>query len=304
MKRTFLYIMMAVAFSACGHRASTDTTVDVDSVNVDSTKVEAPIEVKPALVLDTISFERNDSMAEASLSVQWPIEGNEELVKSVRKFICQVCNIKDKNFKGDKKDFKDIVEADYNGLVEEWHGAYADSEDGSGPPFLSGTSVVKLAETEMFVTFYAELFGYTGGAHGFATHVGKSFRKSDGKEIGYEMEYDQDSFDAKMKNQTMFADTKSSKLYALIKDGVKRYFKKCQQPIADDNELSDFLQVDNINRIPLPANAPYLTETGVVFCYTQYEIGPYAAGMITFEVPYAKIRPFLTEEVKALIPEK
>lgn len=294
---------MAAAFSACGHRASTEATADADSVSVDSAKVEAPVEEKPALVLDTISFERNDSMAEVSLSVQWPTDGDEALVKSVRKFICEVCNIKNPNFKGTKKDFKDIVDTDYNGLVEEWNGAYADSEEGGGPSFTSGTSVVKLAETKTFVTFYAETFGYTGGAHGFATNVGKTFRKSDGKAIGYDMEYNQDSFDAKMKNQTLFADTKSPKLYALIKDGVKRYFKECQQPIADDSELSDYLQVDNINRIPLPGNAPYLTEKGVVFCYTQYEIGPYAAGMITFEVPFAKIKPFLTEEAKELLPD-
>lgn len=302
MKRILYSIMVAAALSACGHRASTDTA-NADSVSVDSAKVEAPVEEKPALVLDSIHFEKNDSMAEVSLSVQWPTDGNEELVKNVRQFICEVCNIKNEKFKGSRKDFKDIVDIDYNGLVEEWHGTYADSEDGSGPSFTSGTSVVKLAETETFVTFYTEIFGYTGGAHGFATHVGKTFRKSDGKAIGYETEYNQDSFESKIKNQTMFADTKSPKLYALIKDGVKRYFKDCNQPIASDEELNDFLQVDNINRIPLPANAPYLTEKGLVFCYTQYEIGPYAAGMITFEVPFAKIKPFLTEEVKALIKE-
>ena len=302
MKRILYSIMMAAAFSACGHRASTEATADADSVSVDSAKVEAPVEEKPALVLDTISFERNDSMAEVSLSVQWPTDGDEALVNSVRQFICEVCNIKNKNFKGSKEDFKGIVDTDYNGLVEEWHGTYSDSEEGGGPSFTSGTSVVKLAETETFVTFYAETYGYTGGAHGFATNVGKTFRKSDGKSIGYDMEYNQDSFEAKIKNQTLFADTKSPKLYALIKDGVKRYFKECHQPITDDSELSDYLQVDDINRIPLPANAPYLTEKGFVFCYTQYEIGPYAAGMITFEVPFAKIKPFLTEEAKALLP--
>ena len=107
MKSLFMTILMAAAFSACGHRASTESTADADSVSTDSTKVEAPVEEKPALVLDTISFERNDSMAEVSLSVQWPIEGNEELVTSVRQFICEVCNIKNNDFKGNKKDFKD-----------------------------------------------------------------------------------------------------------------------------------------------------------------------------------------------------
>ena len=67
-----------------------------------------------------------------------------------------------------------------------------------------------------------------------------------------------------------------------------------------DEELADYLQVEDINRIPLPANPPYLTTTGVMFCYTQYEIAPYAAGIISFEIPYDQILPFLTDEAKAL----
>jgi hypothetical protein len=89
-----------------------------------------------------------------------------------------------------------------------------------------------------------------------------------------------------------------------MKIGVLRYFKENNIEMNSDEELADYLQVEDINRIPLPANPPYLTTTGVMFCYTQYEIAPYAAGIISFEIPYDQILPFLTDEAKALIPEK
>ena len=299
MKRTFIYIMMAAAFSACGHRVSTADSAEADSAYIDSTKVDSVVaEVKPALLIDTIRIERSDSMAEVSMNIQWPKGGNEALVKSVRQFICDICGIKDKEFKGTKADFKDIVDVEYNGLVESWNGTY---EDGDGPSFTSAAEVEQLVEMPAFVTFYGEHSSYTGGAHGMAGHVGKTFRKSDGKVIGYETDYD-DHFNIVHKGDNLLKDMKSPKLYALIKAGVLSYFKACGQAMKDDAELADYLQVDDINRIPLPANAPYFSKTGVVFCYTQYEIAPYAAGIITFEIPYSKISPFLTNEAKELIP--
>lgn len=303
MKRTFIFITMAAALSACGHRASTandeatdstDTIPAASAAGLDSANV-----AKPALTIDTINIERSDSMAEVSLNIQWPTGGDEALLKSVRAFICDVCGIKNDAFKGTKADFKDIVEMEYNGLVESWNGTYNGE---GGPSFTSSTEVVQLVETPTFVTFYGESSSYTGGAHGMAGHIGRTFRKSDGKAIGYETDSDE-HFNIIHKGDNLLKDMKSPKLYALIKAGVLSYFKECGQTMADDAELADFLQVDDINRIPLPANAPYFSENGVIFIYTQYEIAPYAAGIITFEIPFAKISPFLTDEAKALIKE-
>ena len=304
MKRTFFYIMMAAALSACGHRASTADDAATDSADFVITELPYTESVdsttaKPALTIDTIRIERTDSMAEVALNIQWPTGGDVALTKSVRQFIRDVCGIKDEAFIGTKADWRDVVDTEYNGLVESWNGTYGDSEEG-GPSFTSTTEVVQLVETPKFVTFYGEHSSYTGGAHGMAGHIGRTFRKSDGRAIGYETDYDE-KFNIVHKGDNLLKDTKSPALYALIKAGVMEYFKACGQAMADEAELADFLQVDDVNRIPLPANAPYLTKTGVVFCYTQYEIAPYAAGMITFEIPFAKISPFLTDEAKALI---
>ena len=296
---------MAVALSACGHRASTADMATEDSVDYAATELPLTVHVdsvdaKSALTIDTIRIERNDKMAEVSLLVQWPTDGDSALVSSARQFICDVCGIKNAAFQGTKAEWRDVVDTEYNGLVEGWNGTYGDSDEG-GPSFTSTTEVVLLAETAGFVTFYGETSGYTGGAHGMALHVGRTFRKGDGRAIGYETDMD-DHFNVEHKDDNLFANTESPALYKLIKAGVHSYFKTCGQPMADDAELADFLQVDDVNRIPLPGNAPYWTKTGIVFCYTQYEIAPYAAGMITFEIPYGRMREFLTDEAASLIP--
>ena len=143
---------MAAAFSACGHRVSTADSAEADSAYIDSTKVDSVVaEVKPALLIDTIRIERSDSMAEVSMNIQWPMGGNEALVKSVRQFICDICGIKDKDFKGTKADFKDIVDVEYNGLVESWNGTY---EDGDGPSFTSAAEGSPLPPKMMSVTAF------------------------------------------------------------------------------------------------------------------------------------------------------
>jgi hypothetical protein len=117
--------------------------------------------------------------------------------------------------------------------------------------------------------------------------VGFTFRKSDGKQI------------------PLLTNTHSPKLAKLIKEGVRSFFSDGAEKPFTDEELLEYLfaeEVSALNHIPLPGNAPYLSKTGVVFLYTQYEIAPYSSGIITFEIPFDKMRPFLTDEAKTLLP--
>ena len=123
--------------------------------------------------------------------------------------------------------------------------------------------------------------------HGYTTEVGFTFRKSDGKQI------------------PLLTNTDSPQLAKLVKEGVKSFFAGGSDKSMSDEELLDYLfaeQTEDLDNLPLPGNAPYLSETGVVFLYTQYEIAPYSSGIITFEIPFADIRPFLTPEAQELIP--
>ena len=42
------------------------------------------------------------------------------------------------------------------------------------------------------------------------------------------------------------------------------------------------------------------TKQGLTFVYQQYEIAPYAAGLINFDIPYDKVLPLLTKDAASL----
>ena len=69
---------------------------------------------------------------------------------------------------------------------------------------------------------------------------------------------------------------------------------------VSEKDLNDHLFVDN-GVIPIPAHAPYLAADGVHFIYQQYEIGPYAIGMVSFTVPYAEIKQYPSKEALQLV---
>lgn len=143
----------------------------------------------------------------------------------------------------------------------------------------------------IYLTITMTVLLLAGGHCAFAkksktTEVGFTFRKSDGKQI------------------KLLENTDSPELAKLVKEGIKSFFAGGPDKTMSDEEVLEFLfasEVDELDNIPLPLNNPYLSDTGVVFLYTQYEIAPYSSGIITFEIPFAKILPFLTKEAKDMI---
>ena len=279
--------MMAAAFSACGHRASTEATADADSVSVDSVKVEAPVEDDSYIEAETVKFEKSDSIAEVSVLVQWPTTGDKVIVDTLRKHICDLLG---DDFIDGPKAIKKYGQNLFESQQADWHNVCDEMEPGDRTVAFSKThEITILAQTKNYVTTFYETYEYGGGAHGLMTQVGFTFRKSDGKQI------------ALLKN------TNSPKLAKLIKEGVRRHFSEQPDKPLSDNELLEFLfasEVSSLNNLPLPGNSPYLSDTGMVFLYTQYEIAPYSSGIIKFEIPFKDIKPFMTDEAKALIPEE
>lgn len=285
--RHFCMIMTtAVVLCACGHRApqaegkdSTDSTATV--VSQDSLTTAGG----NAVTVDTVQFEKNDSTAEVSLLIHWPIGGDKVLVDSLRKHICWLL---DDKFDG-PKDFQAYGESLFESLSTDWHDVFDEMEpDNRLGPFSKTYAIITHAETDSYITYYYSSYEYGGGAHGLTTEVGFTFRKSDGRQV------------------PLLTNTDSPKLSALIKEGVRRHFSEDADHLLSDEALLDYLfaeEVSTLNNIPLPGNPPYLSETGVVFNYTQYEIAPYSSGIIIFEIPFQDIRPFLTPEALELIKE-
>lgn len=262
MRRIYLTITMTVLLLAGGHCAF-------------AAKKSKTIEV------ETSKFEKNDTTAEAYVLVQWPVKGDKAIVDSLQKNINSWIGGEIQN----PKDIQAYGESLFESLSIDWHSVYDDMEpeDRLGA-FTQRYEVTLETQTDRYVTYFYRHHEYQGGMHGYTTDVGFTFRKSDGKQI------------------PLLKDTDSPELAQLLKEGVKRFFGGTT-PMSDE-EVLEYLfaeEVEALDNLPLPGNAPYLSKTGVVFLYTQYEIAPYSSGIITFEVPFDEISPFLTPEAKEMI---
>ncbi len=291
-------IAMAAALTACGHRASTDSGVDADSINIDSTAVANETAL---LKTDSIGIELTDTMVEVRVSVDWPVAGNDTLVQGIRHYILKQLDIK--KYTDIKEALEKVAKVQYNELKTQWledrevRGIYA-----GGMIYSSYQRISVDEESDTYVTYSYCTEGFTGGAHGYATATGITISKATGKEIGYESEYNANTMTFSIKHQNLFRSTKSAGLYKLIKEGVKDYFSDLEDHRISDEELADMLQnVPDVNHIPVPQFPPTFTKNGLVFLYQQYEIGPYAVGMPNFCIPYKKVLPYLTEEAAALV---
>ena len=299
-------ITMAAVLTACGHRAS-NSSVDGDSLAVDSTIVEAA--ALPTIQTDSVGMVQEDSMANVTISADWPTGGDEKLVAAIRQHIWKeldAATVSEEKQMGVKysDEGKDVVKSavtkHYGELSNMWKDMRADGLPWD-MPFYFYARIWKYNEGEGYITYMTNTEGFTGGAHGYATSTAVTFSKASGEKIGYDNVYDPKREKFVTYNQTLFKDTTSPKLYQLIKKGLRKCMADENGKQPSDEELNDMLQVDDINRVPLPQYAPCFTEKGLCFTYQQYEIACYAVGIISFNIPYDEILPFLTSEAAALV---
>ena len=143
-----------------------------------------------------------------------------------------------------------------------------------------------MIDTLGFVVYHAPLYVYYGGAHGsFISPNALTFDKKTGIKI--------DDF---VKDDVTIA------MQPLIRKGLVQYYNSCGETLTDD-ELSQHFIIEG-ELIPLPKWLPYPNATGdsLIFTYQQYEITPYADGLPTFTLAIKDLMPFLTDDIKTLVP--
>lgn len=294
--------MAALLFAACGHRAS-------QANSTEATDSASTAESTTGFAVATDSLTREDSMAIVTAKVDWPVSGNEKLVASISKFISEELAYNPYQegkpevtlYKDGKTAVKQTVDKQYQSLVSTWQESTSEGAP-KDMTYSYSVKVYKYFESDKAITYMSHFEGFMGGAHGSSTAKGMTFRKTDGMRIGYSTEFDRKLEKYVIKDQTLFADTTSAEFYNLLKEGVRSYFKDMEVEATTDEQIKEQLQVNDVNHLPLPVNPPHFTSDGVVFVYGQYEIASYAVGMPQFIIPYDKIRPFLTEEAKELLP--
>lgn len=112
-------------------------------------------------------------------------------------------------------------------------------------------------------------YEYTGGAHG---NYGSIYKVLDLKNKKV------------LTTEDLFKPGYKEALPALLEKAYRRVFW-----VSEENTLKDQLLVDQI-----PANENFfITEKGIGFCYTPYEIGPYAMGQITLFLPFTELKAYL-----------
>ena len=293
-------MMAALLMTACGHRTSNGNTTGSDSVAADTVP----------FATDSIYKEREDKNVSVKVTLCWPKEGVDALCKSIRRYLSeQLSTALVMEGKPDVKFFDDgtaaaeaTVSRVYKELLSSWQESKADSLPVDDMQYSYAFKAMVLENTDSYVTVCCQNETFMGGAHGSFTAYGLTFRKSDGKRIGYHTAYNRATEKYDLKDQALFKDPQSKQLAALIKEGVRSYFKECGQTVDTDEQLKDeLIGIDDVNSIPLPSTPPYFMKGKLAFAYQQYEIASYAAGIINFDIPFEKVKPFLTPEAAALI---
>lgn len=301
MKKYIFVPLMAIAIisTGCKSKPQQATTADSTVVAEDDT-----------LMVDSIVYHaQQDSTISSDIRVDYPT-GDDSLSVAVCHFIAQqlaknflpVINDmehKDQHplYKGEITKGQAVVDfygkgtLDY--LIDEQkelkETMESNEQEGFTPqiPYMTNElNIRKSGEAPQYVTYRITGYTYLGGAHGSS--------------IDYSINID------KRTNQPlhMTVDTlKVKELQPLIRKGIVSYIREQgQDSEVNDKNLSSYLLIEG-NTIPLPAFTPYLAKDGVHFAYQQYEIGPYAMGIIEFTIPYSDIKPYLCPEAQKLIAQ-
>jgi hypothetical protein len=138
----------------------------------------------------------------------------------------------------------------------------------------------KVWENDQVVTYTLQTFQGLGGAHPSSGFEGATFRKSDGRRLGWDIVSRRFRYE----------------LSELLVKNLKSYLE-----VETDEEMIELIGDDKFYGLPLPQTPPYMTDAGLVFIYQQYELLAYAYGMPTGTIAYETIKPLLTSQAQKLL---
>jgi hypothetical protein len=259
----------------------------------DSTQVvedEEKDEDAVKLTTKKITKSINNNTGEYKLTIDFPESDNEILANAIREYISESLGstygggeeeTKRGSYSGDLADGEQMAKYYFDIKVKEFTKMYNSlKEEGMPdvPQMASETEITRGYENSKVVTYNFSSYEDAGGAHGASVGSGMTFRKSDGRRIGWELFY-------------------TVKMQSILRDGLKEYFS-----VKTEEELESCLSLNSIYSIPLPVTPPLFTEKGIAVIYQQYEIAAYAAGMPQFTIPYKDARKMLNNTGKKLLP--
>jgi hypothetical protein len=135
-------------------------------------------------------------------------------------------------------------------------------------PFGAFLSYTATFNQQCFLSFYYDEYTYTGGAHGNTTRRSNTFNLDTGRNVPLSAYFD---------DKINYV----GQILNIIIEQAENNIKQNQQIYFDDYKT---LIKKYFNQ-----NSYYLTPQGIVIYYGQYEIAPYATGIVEFVIPYDKV---------------
>ena len=265
---------MSTFVGSCGLIGEPTQANDTDSLALDSLVVEE-LEFTTSKETFSDSIEANGVMIHYDIDLDVPATGPHQLVASIKQWLNGVLGgsySEEPNFDEDMLRYYSMEYFDDKSDI---------ASDATMPDFALTLSATVKESNDRFVSYEVEGYDYTGGAHGMPIEYGATFVMADGSQLGWDM----------------FAD--NTDLSLLFKHYVATYFE-----VDNDSSVNELLFEDAARNFPLPIQAPWLVADGVKFCYTAYEIAPYAAGRPSAVIPTDKAKKYLTEATLALLQAK
>ena len=111
-----------------------------------------------------------------------PADTNTMLSKAIGEFVSESLG---GTWEGSCTDFDGMLNHYVAALASTYTAMFSEGLDGSD--CLDNTSIVKYAENENYVSYFITHDLYLGGAHGSQMYSGATFRKADGRRIGWDV---------------------------------------------------------------------------------------------------------------------
>jgi hypothetical protein len=219
-------------------------------------------------------FKKEQNNIHVELRVDYPINGNLDLVGDTRLYIRESIekmfdiNVSYSDLTDGQALINHVGEKKFSDLKKEKYGDNYHEDD----VFEEIIEVNKSFENKNCVSFCASWY-YCHGGVGNKFRIGATFRKEDGTQmlvINYPV---------------------SPQLEQIVKEAVK-------------SELGDFYEFVNekeFEESPMPRELPHLTKYGVQFDYQHYEIGAGILGQVSVVIPYEEIKQYMKDEARMLI---
>ena len=262
---TFLGLGIITAMNAC-------TVMSVNKIAICDIMVDTIKVVKDSVGLDS-------GICHAEVVLYTLKNAGKALTNSVNEWTSEVLG---NSYIGNYSDSKKMITYYVNETLRSLQEIVVEDaeEPEGGLSLFRNFYISKMSEGKSYLTMSFSCDEFIGGCHGLLTQSGVTFRKSDGRRIGWDVFFTyQDGFEE------------------LMTDSLKAYFG-----VDTDEELRNQLLKDNeYPLVPLPRCGPLFTTKGVLFQYQSYEITSYANGMPNFILPYEQLKPYMTETARRLV---